>query len=94
MDDVSMGISDDIIEVSIAEDSIELMDESMTEDSIELIEGSIEDDASCAITGSASTAATAVVARRVRIIVSSSGSTRVGHAARRGAWLGLCAARL
>jgi len=103
MEDVSMGISDDIIDESmgISEDIIEesigisedIIEESITDDSIELIEGSIEDDASCAMTGRASTAATAVVARRVRIIVGSRGSTHVGHAARRKAWLGSGAAR-
>jgi hypothetical protein len=65
----------------------------MDELSIELIEESIADELSCAITGTAITAARAVVARSVRIIVSSTGSTLVGHAARRRAWLGLGAAR-
>jgi hypothetical protein len=74
--------SDDIIEESIAEEDIE---ESIAEDSIEDIDDSMDEDgsddeeASWANTGNARTAAMAVVARRVRIIVGSLGSTLVGQ---------------
>jgi hypothetical protein len=76
----------------MADDSIDDMDESMADDSIEdidesIAEDSIDEEASWAITGNARTAATAVVASRVRIIVGSLGSTLVGQAARRGTWL-------
>jgi hypothetical protein len=86
IDELSMGISDDIIELSmgISEDIIELS----IGISDDIIDESIIDDESCATAGIASRAATAVVARRVRIIVVSLGSTSVGHAARREAWLG------
>ena len=88
-DDISDDISDgaeDIAEESMADDSIEDIDDSIADDSI-------EEEASWAITGSARTAATAVVASRVRIIVGSLGSTLVGQAARRGTWLVSGAAR-
>jgi hypothetical protein len=71
IDDESIGISEDIAEESIADDSIEDIDESIMDDD------SMDEEASWAITGSARTAATAVVASRVRIIVSSLGSTLV-----------------
>jgi hypothetical protein len=84
----SEGISDDIIDESIAEDSIDDIEESIDD-----MEESMDEEASWAITGSARTAATAVVASRVRIIVGSLCSTLVGQAARRGTWLGSDAAR-
>ena len=70
-----MGISDDIMELSIMEDEASIgISEDIIEESI-IDEDSMDDEASWAITGSARTAATAVVASRVRIIVGSLGST-------------------
>ena len=89
-EDASIG-SEDIIEdeeVSIgAEDEASIgSDEDMEESSAE---DSMDDEESCAITGSASTAAMAVVANRVRImVISRVFNPRVGHAARRRTWLG------
>jgi NDP-sugar pyrophosphorylase family protein len=80
-DDASIG-AEDIIEdeasigaEDIIEDDASMGADDIMEESIEDMVESIDEDASCAITGSARMAATAVVARRVRIIVSSLGST-------------------
>jgi hypothetical protein len=80
MDDESMGASEDIMELSIDDESIgiceDIAEESIADDSIDDIDDdSIDEEASWAMTGSARTAATAVVASRVRIIVGSLGST-------------------
>jgi hypothetical protein len=85
--DESIGISDDIIDDESIGISLDIIEESIAEDSIELMEES------CAKAGMARTAASAVVARRVRIMVGSRGSTHVGCAARCLAWLGSGAAR-
>jgi hypothetical protein len=76
---MSIGASDDIMESMDEEESIgasdDIMEESIGISDEDIIDESIEDEASWASAAVARTAATAVVARRARIIVGSLGST-------------------
>ena len=99
-------ICEDIIDESIIEDELSIIDDDIIDESMEddIMELSIiddedmspiadDDEASCESAPVASRADRAVVAMSRRNILISLGSTRVERAARRKAWLGCCAAR-
>jgi hypothetical protein len=97
-DEVSMGASEDAAEDSMEDDALEGASDDIEdiEESMDDIEESIEDDddeASWARAAVARTAATAVVARRVRIIVVSLGSTLCWTCRAARSRAGSCAAR-